>query len=549
MINDQYNKNSTSDESYVSENYHGQMLENGFMDNFYSNETEQNTPDTSSNEANIPQGIIIAHMPDLGDCKPILNGNNETGYRRSANITPQHQHHGLLGSLNNFICGSLGLMTNRSDDNTNNFPSTSETRQFGRTNIRFSRLVAVGVVVLFCGVGLVVQNQMSKSDDSKKVEGQIVAIENDSNTAAKIDDTTGNKLNPNNEVAPQNLDTTKVANAQNKNPLPIKTQNKNDKNLTANNPNTPNTHKKDPAVNPNSNPNSQSDQNTTKQSLWDRQSTDNYSPWMKSGQILLETETQPEINPNTNTHSTEHQNNIITQTSTTQLQPSRISTPYPSAANPNRQPAQQPATPLKNNPQNESYHYSNNHNYNYNNYGNTPNTERVAPPPYANSMSLPIPNSFHSPPPSAGYSQGRIAAAETPATYRKFYNNPADSRIVHNSTQPPVYNYPTQPAGTVVPPQPPLTASAYPTNHYQNQTYQPTPTYQPTIPYTSTTYHNTNYPTPTYTNPNTTYPTTTYPNTPYPNPNYPSGTTYPTGVYVNPAYTPANQPIRTNQPY
>jgi hypothetical protein len=502
----------------VSEDYHGQMLKNGFMDDFYSNETEQHT--TNTPESNVPQGIIIAHMPDLGDCKPILNGNNETGQHASAN-TPT-QHHSLLGSLNNFIRGTLDLTVNQSDNNTNDFPSTSTTR-FSRSNIQFSRLVTVGVVVLFCGVGLVVQNQMNKNDSSKEIDNKIVAIENDTKTA-KIDDKTGNELNPNkitpDKIVPKNLNTTQSANAQNKNQLPTNLQNKIDKNL--------NTQKEIHTANPNPNPNSQSaannttqpNQNTTKQSLWDRQSTDNYSPWMKSGQILLETENQ-EINPNTNTHSTEYQSNIITQTSSTQLQPSRISTPYPSDTNPNRQ----PATPFKNNPQNESYHYSTGNNYNYN---NTPNTGRVAPPPYANSMSLQIPpNSFHSPPPSVGTSQGRIAAAETPATYRKFYNNPADVRVVQNGTQPPAYNYnyPTQPTRTVAPSQPPLTASAYPTNHYQNPTYQPSPTYQPTAPYQNTTYQNTSYPT-----------------TTYPNPPYPSGATYPNGVYPNPTFTPVNQP-------
>ncbi|MDR1483322.1 MAG: hypothetical protein LBT09_00710 [Planctomycetaceae bacterium] len=564
MLNEQYNKNSTLNEPYESENYSGQMMfKNGFMDNFCSGETEQNMNNKPEHENNIPQGIIIAHMPDLGDCKPIPNGTSgkTSCYPNDGSI----QQHGLFGVLGNFVAGIFGLTTNHSANNCTHRPDIlpAFSLQPARLNIQFSRLIIVGIIVLFCGAGLVVQNQINKNTNVPNTADPII-VTNNPNTAANAGNIVENKSGKNGNL-PDTLKNPTLGNTASVNPANVKNvnppqNNQPDKTLTAQNKQ--NSNKPDPQ---NQNHTTKSvagktakpNQNTTKNSVWDRPPTDNYLPWIKDGQISLgnKPESESEKNPNANTRTTENQNKI-TQTSASQIQPHGISTPYPSG------------TTYVNTSQSRSYYYGTNNNYtNANSYGN-PTTERAAPPPYANSMSIQMSSPFHLPPATSpsGSQQGRIVAAETPATYRNFYGNRNDLRTASTAAQPPAYTYtnqpnyptqpiyptnypPTQPAGAVVPVQPPLTAAAYPATSYPPATYPPTSypnsTYrQPTTSYPPTT---------TYANPNMMYQNTAYPNGTYPNGTYPNGTypngTYPNGTYPNPAIPHANSRTITNPHY
>ncbi|MDR2642284.1 MAG: hypothetical protein LBC74_05780 [Planctomycetaceae bacterium] len=507
------------------------------MDDFYSSETELNTGIKNSAENNIPHGIIIARMPDLGDCKPIPNGTSDKDrYANNNRCTNNNstQQVGLFEFLRNFISRIFRLNSTLASNYTGDHSISSYYTQFAKSNVNFSRLIIVGIIVLFCGIGLIVQNQINKNNNSKDIDDQIIVTKNNYDTIANTGNTTDN--NSNNNLSHQTLKNTTLNNAVSDNAVAsnINTQKNNQSDTNSNPKNKPNFNTDKPdsqSANTTTKPNQ-----TTTTSIWDRSITDNYSPWMKNGQISLDNNPESENNPNINTRTSENHNNVITQTSTAKIQPPKISTPYPSGTNPN----QQSNTTLATSQPRGSYYYGMN---------NNSNSSRATPPPYANSMSIPMsnPNIFHAPPVShAGASQGRIAVVETPDTYRNFYGNRTDLRTSSSVTRPPTYTYPTQPAGAIAPVQPPLTASNYQlTNHYPNPAYhQPAPTYQSTPIYPTST-HNPNaaYPNNTY----KTYPTTSYPNTVYPAATY-SGGGYPNGTYPNGTYPNGTYP-NPNLPY
>ncbi|MDR0390421.1 MAG: hypothetical protein LBH59_00825 [Planctomycetaceae bacterium] len=505
MNNEQYNKNSTLSDPHISPENHSEqmMFKNGFMDDFYADETEQNTDNKLVLKNNLIQGIIIASMPDLGDCKPIPNG------------TPQNQQHyyadnksttknNLLNPILNFTAKLFESAANKlRNNNVENAHNITHSEQFVRSNIPFSRLIVIGIVILFCGVGLIVQNQINKP---KNNDSQFIVTKNNSTTEPnindKIENTSGN-------IASANT-TTEIENAQKQSESDTNLTSKNEPNTTQIDSQNPNAITKS-TTNTNTKPNQ-----TIKKSIWDRPVTDNYSPWMKSGQISFDDKPDTTNDPNTSANKTENQNSIIAQTSAYQVSSQKISTPYATNTNPNLQPNTSSTISSKR----DSYHYGTNNSYSNVNSYSTTTTERAAPPPYVNSKPITILTQFHAPV-VTGQPQGRISVAETPATYRNFYGNHNDPRTARNISQPPNYSYPNQPIGTITHNPPPLVASAYPTTQYSNPTHQQQPT-------------------PTYTNPNHTYPTNNYyQNTAYPNAAYPNGT-YSGGVYPNHALPRTN---------
>jgi hypothetical protein len=502
MNNEQYNKNSTLNESYTPDNNSGQMMfKNGFMDDFCSDTTEDNINKPVS-ENNLPQGIIVARMPDLGDCKPIPNGISVKQHYCADNDNKSTTQTGLFRSIINLFARAFSSTANQS-----HYYNTEHPEQFVKSNIPFSRLIIVGVIVLFCGLGLIVQNQINKNNNSNDGD-QIIVTKNNSATESNVDNKVAGTLDNNDNKLSESSKNNDVATAstQKKDPPDATLAPKNKPNTTKPDPQT-----KTPATKPVVHADVKPDQTVTKNSVWDRPVTDNYSPWMKGGQILLD-KPESQNDPNANIHATENQNNIITQTSASQISSSKITTPYPSGANPNLQ-SQSPSVASTN----RGNYYGTNNYSNMNSYSK-PNTERAAPPPYVNSKSIPMSQPFHSHAPVVtGQTQGRIAVAETPATYRNVYDNRNDLRTASTIPHSPAYTYPNQPTGTIAhnPQQPPLTASAYSaTTHYPNATlHQPQPT--------------TNY-----TNPNQTYQNNYYQNTSYPNITYPNGT-YSGGAYPN----------------
>ncbi|MDR2760983.1 MAG: hypothetical protein LBB88_00090 [Planctomycetaceae bacterium] len=566
MTNDQYNNNissaSPAEQSYPHENHTGQILLNGFMDDFYADDDNRNTNNKNAADAenNIPKGIIIARMPDLGDYKSIPNDALSKNYRYDN--TESSIRYSLSGFLSYIAATLFGF---RQRQTTDYLPHLASPLSY-QSNMQFSRLIIVGIIVLFCGTGLIIQNQFNnknKNSTTSESDSAIIVTKND--PAAQTDNKTttpaeNNLTANNNSPSPNNAQTSPPKTNQNA----IATSNTQKANKTSELHPIPqisnNNNQRETLSSENS-----LDKKTDKKSLWNRQTTDNYSPWMKKGQISFDNNSESENAPESNAsaRSSEHKNNTITQTSTLQLQPSKTLTAYPSNT-------------------------VSSGNYNVVNPNN--NVERVSPPPYVSSKSIPMANPFHSQTPiSSSNSQGRINVTETPDTYRHYYNNQNynnqnDLRTIPASSQPPHYAYSNPNPTPVVPNQHQLTAAAYPTNPYANPTYPPTnypPTnYTPTpnanyqSNTTTTTYNPATYPASTYpttTYPTSTYPAATYPNSyyTYPNQNYPPASypsvnpnpnvnpnaAYPNAVYPNGTYPPnttyphANSRTIANPPY
>ncbi|MDR1923908.1 MAG: hypothetical protein LBQ66_06005 [Planctomycetaceae bacterium] len=553
-MNGNYRTNAALNEPYSSGDQSDTIFNHDLLGGLYPDESDSNS---DSPQNNMPQGIIIAHMPDLGGYKPLPN-NSAQNYQ----YEDETYHAGILGAFYHFGAGLFAAIfgtrqnTREELDDTDILPTTNHKshhdsfpdsyqspRQRNSYQVPFSRLVVAGIIVLFCGIGLIVQHQLAskESSDSDKKEGTVVinrdgvaASNNASNNAAENAAT--NNAPPKVIDAPAAKTAADVGISSTKdknNPLTTAAAAKNSPNQHA--PAAPAVAVANSTTKPKPNP--AQNQNKTEQelnktaenkvesgSLWDRQVTDNYSPWVKPSPSAASNSTN-----NIRSAATEDPND---PTSKNALIPSHF--PQDQLSNKHASFAV-PKSPIANptqNPNTAKTFYDSNFNTNYSGYpyhsgySNSAATERITPPPYANTSSTAlIKQPFHAPP-AMPPAAGRIIVADAQGTYRNHYGNHAEFTTGgHVAQQNQNLNYSNQP---VTP----------------NRQINRQPAYLTANPnYPNQNYLNPNYPNANYTNPN--YPNANYTNQNYPNTNYPN-TNYSNQNYAAQYYPPTNYSANNN---